>query len=136
MITETDREPIRELFRKVSADLAPLLEQRRKQLGGKLPLEQTENIMRAQNTLRVCMEVVFNECLPYDDVFCGEMAVRLAAYAISAVPIERQPDLLKAVLQGLPVGLAEKLRQGAILHTVWEQGGVEHPNVPEKKDVQ
>lgn len=135
MITNQDLAAIRRIFDKVKVDIEPLIKAKVKANGG-LANPQMPNIMVAQNTLRACMEVVLNECLPYDDFFCGELSVRLAAYAISVVPIERQAALLAAVQDALPATLANKLREGAVIKSTWLTDGVEHPNIPDKGSVQ
>lgn len=91
---------------------------------------ETLNIMAAQNTLRACMEVVLNECLPYDQRFLGEIGVRLAAYAVTAAPIQDHEALIVAIADALPGAVAEKVRQGAVIKSVWAQDGVERPNIP------
>ncbi|CAN5476746.1 hypothetical protein BH10PSE7_BH10PSE7_15060 [soil metagenome] len=135
MITNQDRRAIRQVFEKVRQDVEPLYQAKVRQLGGE-PSPHIMKIMIAQNAMRCCMEEIYNEYLPYDDFFCGEMAVRLAAYSVSCVPIERQEALLVAVQEALPATLANKLKEGAVLKTTWITDGVEHPNVPEKGDVQ
>ncbi|RVD14241.1 MAG: hypothetical protein EOS73_16185 [Mesorhizobium sp.] len=134
-VTKQDRANIRRIFDKVRHDIQPALDARERKDGG-FQDPQIPNLMVAQNTLRACMEVVLNECLPYDDFFCGELAVRLAAYAISAVPIERHDALLQAVQTALPATLANKLREGAVIKSTWLTDGVEHPNIPDKSQVQ
>ncbi|MBB4574435.1 hypothetical protein [Rhizobium lentis] len=134
-LTNQDRANIRRIFAKIRGDTDRLTAEKVRATGASTHPDIAK-IIAAQNTLRKCIEVVFEECLPYDEVFCGEMAVRLAAYAISAVPIERHQDTLEAVVEGLPSALARRVRDGVIIRTEWETGGVRHPNVPRKGDVQ
>lgn len=135
MITSQDRAAVRRIFEKVRSGTDPLVVAKAQKMGG-LTHPKMPEIIAAQNTLRLCMEVVLNECLPYDDFFCGELSVRLAAYAISVVPIERQSALLAAVQKALPETLANKLREGAFIKSTWITDGVEHQNVPGKGSVQ
>lgn len=134
-ITNQERAAIRRIFEKVKTELAPKIEARKRELGGQYP-EKMADVIVAQNAIRVCMEVVFNECLPYDAWFCAEMATRLAAYGITAAPIEDHVALTQMVQQGLPDAVANKVRERAIMHTVWTTNGVDHPNVPSKGQVQ
>lgn len=134
-VTNQDRANIRRLFLKIRQDTDRLVAEKVARTGTKTHVD-IDKIIAAQNALRTCMEVVFNECLPYDDVFCGEMAVRLAAYAISAVPIERHQVLLEAVVEGLPAALARRVREGSVIRTQWQTDGVLHPNIPHKGDIQ
>ncbi len=138
MITNQDRAAIRRIFDKTKREIAPLVEARVKEVRANnldVPVNTLE-VMAAQNTMRICMEVVFNACIPYDRMFCGELAVRLAAYAISAAPIEDQARMVSLVQEALPNALATKLREGAIIKTTWMTDGIEHPNVPDKGSVQ
>ena len=134
-VTNQDRANIRRIFAKIREDTDRLTAEKISATGTKTHPD-IDKIIAAQNTLRRCIEVVFEECLPYDDVFCGEMAIRLAAYAISAVPIERHQLLLEAVVEGLPAALARRVREGAVIRTEWQTDGVNHPNIPRKGDVQ
>jgi hypothetical protein len=133
MITNQDRAAVRRIFDKVRHDIAPLVEAKAKKLD--VPVNSVD-VMAAQNTIRICMEVVLNACIPYDRYFCGELAVRLAAYAISATPIEDHAEMVRLVQKALPGGLANKLKEGAIIKTSWVTDGIEHPNVPDKGSIQ
>ena len=134
MITNQDRTAIRRIFQKTKTDTDRIIEGKRSQ--GAPVLEQMPNIIAAQNTLRTCMEVVFNECLPYDEYFLAEMAVRLATYAISAAPIERHQVLAGAVVDGIPPALERRVREGVSIRSKWVTGGVEHSNIPTKGEIQ
>ncbi|MBY5849630.1 hypothetical protein HFN51_03530 [Rhizobium leguminosarum] len=134
-ITNQDRAHIRRIFGKIRAETDRLTAEKIRSTGTRTHPD-IDKIIAAQNTLRRCIEVVFDECLPYDDVFCGELAIRLAAYAISAVPIERHGIVLQAVVEALPAALARRVREGVVIKTQWVTDGVRHPNVPRKGDVQ
>ncbi|NEI60958.1 hypothetical protein [Rhizobium leguminosarum] len=135
IITNQDRAHIRRIFGKIRKETDRLTAEKIRSTGTKTHPD-IDKIIAAQNTLRRCIEVVFDECLPYDDVFCGELAIRLAAYAISAVPIERHGVVLHAVIEGLPAALSRRVREGVVIKTEWETDGVRHPNVPRKGNVQ
>lgn len=135
MITNQDRANIRRIFEKTRNDIAPLVAGKARELNLKSD-PQLLNLMVAQNTLRCCMEVVLAECMPYDELFCAELAVRLAAYSISATPIERHEYLTKAVQNAIPNALANKIREGAVIKSTWLTDGIEHPNIPDKGDIQ
>lgn len=135
MITNGDRADIRRIFQKTKSDIEPVLTKKCRETGiGAGP--QLLNLMAAQNALRTCMEVVLAECLPYDELFLGELAVRMAAYSISAAPIETHEALILAVQDALPRTLSNKLREGAVIRATWTTDGVEHPNIPAKGDIQ
>ena len=123
-----DRAAIRKIFRKAKVTLAPLVAAEAERVNHHHP--DTLNIMAAQNALRACMEVVLNECLPYDRRFLGEIGVRLAAYAVTAAPIQDHEALIAAIADALPGAVAEKVRQGAVIRSDWLQDGVVRPNIP------
>lgn len=126
--TEADRATIRKMFRKTKLAIAPLVKAEAERLNHHKP--ETLNIMAAQNTMRACMEIVLNECLPYDQRFLAELGVRLAAYAVTAAPIQDHDELVGIVARALPNAVAEKVRQGAVIRSDWEQDGVARPNIP------
>lgn len=91
-----------------------------------------KEMIGAQNVLRDCISVVFNECMPINEAFCAEMAIRLASYAISVVPAERQEAVAHVVAASLPGAHVDRMKQGVGIHSTWVTDGVEHTNVPEK----
>lgn len=127
-MSAVDRAAIRKIFRKAKVTLAPMVAAEAERLNHHHP--DTLNIMAAQNTLRACMEVVLNECLPYDRRFLAEMGVRLAAYAVTAAPIQDHEALIGLIAESLPNAVAEKVRQGAVIRSDWMQDGVLRPNIP------
>ncbi len=96
---------------------------------------KAQELIAAQNVLRDCISVVLNECMPIDDSFCAELAVRLASYAISVIPLQRQDQACRAVSEALHDAHFSRIRAGVSIPATWITDGVEHANVPEKKDV-
>lgn len=86
------------------------------------------DLMAAQNTLCVCMEVVFNECLPYDEQFCTEMATRLACYGLSALPMDSQDEACAIVSNALLPALRRRVQAGIVIGDA--------ADMPKKGDVQ
>lgn len=74
--------------------------------------------------------------MPCEQAFFGEMATRLAAYAISALPIEEHAEWTERVQQSLPSTVRDKVRQGHIIKTAWNQHGVSRLNVPAQGSLQ
>lgn len=134
-VTNQDINAVRRLYKRTKENTDRLLVEKVKASGTPLAHQNMPEIIAAQNTLRTCMEIVFNECAPYDEWFCAELASRLAAYALSVIPIERQSHWVAIVQDGLPGALAGKLRDGAVIKAKWVTNGVEHQNVPEKAEV-
>lgn len=87
-------------------------------------------VQAAQNTLRTCLEATLQEAGHYTDRTCIELAIRLASYAVSAIPLERQDEALHAVIQSLPAAHSARLAKGVIIQSEWETNGLRHPNVP------
>ncbi|BCH33263.1 hypothetical protein MesoLjLc_51930 [Mesorhizobium sp. L-8-10] len=134
MITNQDRTAIRKIFRKVKEETDPKVSElaRSQSVNREMP-----NIIAAQNTLRFCLEVVLRECIPYDEYLLAELAARMAAYTVSAAPIERQEQLAEIVSNSINKSLQEKLSRGMALKTEWATDGqVPYPNVPDKSQVQ
>lgn len=89
-------------------------------------------IQTAQNVLRLCLEATLDKLLPYSEVTCSELAIRLASYAISAAPAEDQPRLVAGVVVSFPEAHARRLEQGVRLTTTWDTQGRERGNFPER----
>lgn len=132
-VTDQDRAAVRKLFRKVRLEVRPLVEAEAQRTGFHHP--DTLNIMAAQNAIRACLEIILQDCLPYDQRFLAELSVRSAAYLVSAAPIEDHAAMLEVVAASLPGALAEKIRQGAVIRSTWSTDGREHANVPMPGDI-
>ncbi len=133
-ITDEDRTAVRRIYRKVRADLTPAIA-RIEQANPGLPADTAKTLI-AQNAMRVCLEVVLRECLPYDQHFLAELGVRLAAYCVTAAPIETHERLSSAVAASIGAAVTEKVRQGAVIHTDWRiPGEGDRPNLPRKADI-
>lgn len=135
MITNQDRSAIRRLFLKIKEETDPLVADKAQRTGTPSHPEMP-NIIAAQNTLRTCMEVVFNECLPYGEFFLAEMAIRLGTYSISAAPHERHDILVDAVCKNMARALQTRVAEGSVIKTRWITDGVDHANLAGKGDVQ
>lgn len=132
-VTDQDRAAIRKLYRKIRLELRPLVEAEAQRLNHDRP--HTLNLMAAQNTMRSVFEIVLQECLPYDQTFLTELAVRAAAYLISAAPVEDHEPMVEAARGALAHALAEKVRQGAVIKTTWLVDGGERSNIPSGVEV-
>jgi hypothetical protein len=93
---------------------------------------QVKELMAAQNVLRDCITVVFNECMPIDRSFVLEMAMRLASYAVSVAPVEDQMILARGVTQLFEDFHLKRMQQGIGIPADWITDGVEHKNMPTK----
>lgn len=127
-ITEADRRAIQKIYRKIGRSLAPKLAQ--------LPIDDSmAKVLIAQNALRCCMEVVLNEMLPYSEHDLAELGTRLAAYAVTAAPIENHEALTRGIIGGLPVAVEEKVRTGAVIRADWRVDGHVRSNIPTGAEV-
>lgn len=126
--TKAEHTSFAKTFLKIRRDIAPLVKAEADRLN--FHREDTLNLMAAQNAGRFAMEVILRECLPYDRVFLAELGVRLAAYAVTAAPIQDHDTLIASIQNALPRAVAEKVAQGAVIRSTWEQDGVERPNIP------
>lgn len=135
MITNQERRAIAKMMRRtqiaIGDDAAKLTDG--------YPLELREAIPQAiiaQNVMRDLMTAVFMETAPFGQIFCEEMALRLASYAISAAPIEDQSLMVDRVTKRLPGVHTERLRQGFVIETQWREGTSTRQNIPARGDVQ
>lgn len=126
--TKAEHTAFAKTFQKIRRDIAPLVKAEADRLNFHRP--DTLNLMAAQNTGRFALEVILNECLPYDRHFLAEIGVRLAAYAVTAAPIQDHDALIASIQNALPRAVSEKVAQGAVIRSTWEQDGVERPNIP------
>lgn len=93
---------------------------------------EIRNIQVAQNVLRTCMEATLSEMLPYSELTAIELSIRLASYAISILPIERQANALQTMIATLPAAHTKRVGAGIIIKTAWGTASDStSPNVPE-----
>ena len=95
------------------------------------------NMQVAQNVLRTCMEAVLQKLIPYSHTTCGDLAIRLASYAMSAAPMEDQEMILAMVLDALPAAHRKRMASGIRISTSWQmRTGDEQPNFPDDPDAE
>lgn len=127
---KTTRDVIRAVtadIRSAQAAIEPLLAKRSEP---EFQIPEVRYVQAAQNTLRTCLEATLKAGQPYSDVICIELAIRLASYAISALPLEHQDGALQTVISSLPSAHSSRLAKGVIIQTEWETHGLRQPNVP------
>ena len=120
---------VKALFARNKAELEPRLHAAVQQ-DASYAIPEVRNVQVAQNTLRTCLEAVLDECAPHTQLTCGELAIRLASYALSAAPLEDQDQLMAWVIDRLPAAHLNRLAKGVIIKTGWRINGIEHENVP------
>jgi hypothetical protein len=112
-MTEThlaERKAVQRLHRRIARELGPRLADQP---------EHMRQALIAQNTLRVCMETVLRDTLPYDARFLVELGTRLAAYAVTAGP-PKQTHLMIETIQGLlPLMVENKQKTGSGIKADW-----------------
>lgn len=92
---------------------------------------EERNLIVAQNTLRTCMEACLERMLPYSAATPLDLAVRLASYALSALPAESQVDAVDQLHEVLKIAHPQRLQQGIRLSTTWDMPGQgERDNFP------
>lgn len=93
---------------------------------------KAKELIAAQNVLRDCITVVVNDCMPIDELFCAELALRLASYAVSIVAVERQEAVAKVVANSFEKMHHDRMKKGIGVQSEWMTDGVRHPNMPTK----
>ena len=95
-------------------------------------LEEIRNLQYAQNTLRSCMEAALQLMLPYSHVTAIELAIRLASYSLSIVPMEDQDAVVHSFLQTFVLAHEKRMANGVRIHAEWQfDDGRKLPNFPE-----
>lgn len=85
----------------------------------------------AQNALRVCLEAAFEQMLPFGEVTPIDMAIRLASYCLSVLPVDRQVYGLTDVLKTLPDAHQHRMEAGVRIRSTWDMSAVRRPGLKE-----
>lgn len=94
--------------------------------------ERMLKVNAAQNTLRTCLEATLNKMVPYDIMLLPELALRLASYALSVAPMERQEELVALLVANFADHHQLRVAQGKVISASWSTpGGSEMINFPE-----
>lgn len=107
-----ERKAVVTLTRRVRRELEPRLQ------------DQPEHIRQAliaQNVMRICLETVLREMLPYDPLFLTELGTRLAAYCVTAGPPWHQALMIEAMQLGLEPMVENKQKTGSGIRADWVQ---------------
>lgn len=102
--------------------VAKLVRQAKRELEPQIPADAPEHVRKAlvaQNVLRICMETVLREMLPYDPLFLVELGNRLAAYAVTAGPPAMQHLMIEAIQAGLPGMVENKTKTATGIKAEW-----------------
>lgn len=86
------------------------------------PLMETEfavSLNVTQNVIRECMTVAMNEAMPQQHLFFGELAIRLACYAITCLPADDQEVMALAVSKGIMEKLGHMQSEGIVIDAEW-----------------
>lgn len=82
--------------------------------------EEIRHIQVAQNVLRTCMEATLEKMLPYTHTTSVELAIRLASYALSIVPMEDQDYVMAGFMQTFPLAHEKRMAGGVRITTNWQ----------------
>lgn len=111
-----ERQAVTALTRRAKRELEPEL--------AKLPADTPEHVKQAliaQNVMRICLETVLREMLPYDPLFLTELGTRLAAYCVTAGPPWHQALMIEAMQLGLEQMVENKQKTGSGIRADWVQ---------------
>jgi hypothetical protein len=115
-LTNQEERVIRGIVEKVKANVAaPLAKEAAK--GG-----YTESQLKAavaQNAMASLITCVFGQFTPFDEEFSFSMAVRLASYAISTAPLDRQGELASHFGRIFEKEHARRIAAGIMIPTQW-----------------
>lgn len=139
-ITPQDRRHVRDLWRKILKDLGPdiarALEMMVASGQGDIPINNPAVIV-SQNMLRICLEEAIGESSraflnqpAQARTFLAEIALKLAAYCISAAPLEAQAEMAEMVSASLPSAVGAMRAKGFVIRCEWNFGNGWEPNLP------
>lgn len=111
-ITEKEKRVLRKMFERTRAEMIA------KGADKKMDPEMFKQNV-AQNVLRDCMTAVFDECTPYSKNFPLGMAMRLASYALSNIPIDDQGYFLAFFLEKFRDEHVRRVASGVMLKSAW-----------------
>lgn len=114
-ITDEDREKLKSVFLKIHSEiqgdwLNKVPEANRK---------EALNTVTLENFHRVCMETLFDLCLPYDDTFVAEIATRQCAITITALPFDLRYKWVDEIVQKIPISVNRKVGNAHVIRTHW-----------------
>jgi hypothetical protein len=93
--------------------------------------ESYRNLQYAQNVIRTCMEASLQEMLPYTHEVSVELAIRLASYSLSIVPMEDQDYVMALFMKNFSYAHERRMDQGLRIETQWaDDNGAVQPNFP------
>ena len=86
-------------YRKERQMVVAMTRRATRELADKIPPDTPEHLRKAliaQNVMRLCLETLLREMLPYDPLFLVELGNRLAAYTVTAGPPAMQRAMPRA----------------------------------------
>jgi hypothetical protein len=93
---------------------------------------ELRHIQVAQNVLRTCLEAALQKMLPYTHQTSVELAIRLASYSLSIVPMEDQDYVMAGFMQTFPLAHEKRMAGGVRISTNWQfEDGRSQPNFPD-----
>lgn len=95
---------------------------------GRSPDSPEGKAMVYQNAVRVLLEEIFEEAIPFDQEFVAQMGARSASYALSVAPIEDQDEIVASVLRGFAEMHMLRCAQGIRINSGWGDERALRPN--------
>lgn len=77
-------------------------------------------VLTAQNVMREALEACLAKMTPFSDLTPQELAIRLASYALSALPIDQQEMAVFSFCTLFPTAHQKRIAQGVMLQTEWK----------------
>lgn len=91
-------------------------------------------ILALDNAVRDVLTVFLNELAPFPPQAPVEVAMRVASYVLSSLPIEMQEAGLSDLLANLPATHSRRVAQGMTILTEWQEGDHVRPGTPNFKN--
>ena len=109
-------------YRKERQMVVAMTRRATRELADKIPPDTPEHLRKAliaQNVMRLCLETLLREMLPYDPLFLVELGNRLAAYTVTAGPPAMQHLMIEAIQTGLPGMVENKIKTASGIKAEW-----------------
>lgn len=110
---------LRREWKRIAKELTPRIKAAVEKQPG-MDVGDAIRVVVTQNLLRDCLTVGIEQSLPVRRSYFVELATRLAAYCITALPFDEHETAAMIVREGLLPKLADMQANGFVIETGWE----------------
>lgn len=93
--------------------------------------EEMRNVLACNEVILPFLEALVDELAPFSHMTAMELAIRLASFMLSTVPLEDQPKLVSLFMKAFPNAHDMRISLGHVIPMNWQMGdGTEQINHP------